>query len=163
VKQTEQPHIAASASSSRSDLSFFIQLSYTLMAEVFGIAAGVAGFGSVLIQVISGIDTLRDISSRADKAPAELASLTIELTCLKRLMEEVRDKALCNDDFLLQLCHASCEHVVRSLEKLMKRVPTESEGTGKQKVLKIFAFRHWKEDVEDLQRSIQGAKINLIL
>jgi hypothetical protein len=133
------------------------------MAEVFGIAASVAGFVSLLIQVASGIDTLRDISNRADKAPAELASLTIELTFLKRLMEEVIEKALCNDDSVLQLCHTSCEHVVRSLEKLKKKVPTESEGTGKQKVLNIFAFRHWKEDVEDLQRIIQGAKINLIL
>ncbi|KAF8855102.1 hypothetical protein BDZ45DRAFT_805312 [Acephala macrosclerotiorum] len=133
------------------------------MAEVFGIAAGAAGFVSLLIQVISGIDTLRDIGNRADKAPAELASLTIELTCLKRLMEEVIDKAPCNDDFVLQLCQASCEQVVKGLEKLKKRVPTESEGTGKQKLLKIFTFRHWKEDVEVLQRSIQGAKINLIL
>jgi hypothetical protein len=41
------------------------------MAEVFSIAAGVAGFISLLGQVISGIDTLRDISNRADKAPAE--------------------------------------------------------------------------------------------
>ena len=51
------------------------------MAEVFGIVAGAAGFVSLLIQVISGIDTLRDISNRADEASAELASLVMELTC----------------------------------------------------------------------------------
>jgi hypothetical protein len=129
------------------------------MAEVFGIAAGAAGFCSLLIQIINGIDTLRDISNRADKAPAELSSLTIELTYLKHLIEEVVDKKPCNDDFVLQLCHASCEHVVRGLEKLKKRLPTESEGTGKQKVLKIFTFRHWKEDVEALQRSIRAPKL----
>ena len=133
------------------------------MAEVFGIAAGVAGFVSLLIQVISGIDTLRDISHRVDKAPAELASLMIELTCLKCLVEELIGKASRNDDFVLQVCHASCEQVVRCLEKLKKKVPSESKGTGQQKLLKMFAFRHWKEDVEVLQRSIQGAKINLIL
>jgi hypothetical protein len=76
------------------------------MAEVFGIAAGAAGFIS-LIQVISSIDTLHDISNRADKAPAELSSLMIELTCLKCFMNEVIDKALCNDDYMLQACHAS--------------------------------------------------------
>jgi hypothetical protein len=133
------------------------------MAEVFGIAAGAAGFVPLLLQVINGIDTLRDISNRADKAPAELSSLMTELTFLKRLIKEVIYKTPRDDDFVLQLCHASCEHVVRGLEKLKKILPTELEGTGKQKVLKIFAFRHWKEDVEALQRSIQGAKINLIL
>ena len=133
------------------------------MAEAFGIAAGAAGFVSLLMAVISGIETLRDISNRADKAPAELASLVSELTCLTSLMEEILAKAPRNHDSVLQLCHASCEDVVRGLEKLQKRVRTELGGTGKQRVRKIFAFRRWKEDVEVLQRSIQGAKINLIL
>ena len=133
------------------------------MAEILSVAAGAAGFVSLLLQVISGIDTLRDISNRADKAPAELAFLVSELTWLKRLMEETRDKTLRDDDLVLQLCHASCEDVVRGIEKLRKRVPTESEGTGKKRVMKLFAFRHWKEDMDVLQRNIQGAKINLML
>ncbi len=136
------------------------------MAEaVLCIVAGPPGFGSLLSQVISGIRALHGIKNRADKAPAELASLISELTTLQRLMEDVRDKILpsrCNDS-LFQQCHESCEHVVRGLEKLKKRVPTESEATEKQKVLKIFAFRHWKEDVESLRRHIQDAKTNLIL
>lgn len=79
------------------------------MAELFGITAGVAGFASLLIQVISGIDTLRDISNCADKAPAELASLVTELACLKHLMEESIYKAPHNDcaPAVLQLC-SSC-------------------------------------------------------
>jgi hypothetical protein len=162
-KETPKSLTMAASHPLRSDLSSLILAFINLMAEVFGIAAGTAGFLSLLIQIINGIDTLRDISNRADKAPAELSSLTIELTHLKHLINEVIDKKLCNDDSVLQLCHASCEDVVRGVEKLKKRLPTESEGTGKQKVLKIFAFRHWKEDVEALQRSIQGAKINLIL
>jgi len=133
------------------------------MAELFGVTAGAAGFASLLIQVISGIDTLREILNCAEKAPAELSSLVIELTCLQRLMKEAIDKAPSNTDFMLQLCYASCEHVARSLEKLKKRLPTESEGTGKQKLPKVFIFRHWKADVEDLQRRVQDAKINLIL
>jgi hypothetical protein len=134
------------------------------MAEVaFGIAAGAAGFIPLLIQIINGIDTLRDITNRADKAPVEVSSVMNELTCLQRLIQEIADRTPRNNDFLLKMCHASCEDVVRGLEKLKKKLPAESEGRGKQKVLKIFAFRHWKEDVEALQRSIQGAKINLIL
>ena len=133
------------------------------MAEIFGIVAGAAGFVSLLIQVISGIDTLRDIRNYADEAPAELASLVMELTCVKHLMEEIIAKTLLNDDVVLQLCYTRCEDVVRRLEKLQKTALTESRSTVRQRVLKILAFRHWKEDVEVLQRSIQGAKINLIL
>jgi hypothetical protein len=133
------------------------------MAEIFGIAAGAAGFVPLLIQIISSIDTLRDINARADKAPAELCSLMNELICLKDLMKEVTDKRPHSDDFILQLCHKSCEHVHKSLEKLKTRLSSQAEGTGKQKVLKVFAFRRWKEDIEALQRSILDAKMNLML
>lgn len=133
------------------------------MAEVFGIAAGAAGFVSLLIQVVSGIDTLCDISNRAHEAPAELQSLLTELECLKYLMEKVKDQVVRDDDIVLQLCHESCKNVVTGLGKLQKKVLAVSEGRGKQRVLKIFAFRHWKEDVEVLHWRIQGAKINLIL
>jgi hypothetical protein len=133
------------------------------MAEIFGIAAGAAGFVPLLIQIISSIDTLRDINARVDKAPAELCSLMNDLICLKGLMKEVTEKRPRSDDFMLQLCYNSCEHVHKSLEKLKKRLSAQPEGTGKQKVLKVFAFRHWKEDIEALQRSILDAKMNLVL
>lgn len=133
------------------------------MAEIFGVAAGAAGFVSLLIQIVSGIDILRDISSRADKAPAELDSLINELSFLEHLMQQVIDKAPRNDDFVLQHCHASCDQVVRGLAKLQKRFPTKTGSMGRHKLRKLFNFRHWKEDVEGLERSIQGAKINLIL
>lgn len=86
-----------------------------------------------------------------------------ELICLKDLLKEVKDKKPRSDAFVLQLCHRSCEHVHQTLEKLKKRLSAQPEGTGKQKVLRVFAFRHWKEDVEALQRSILDAKMNLIL
>jgi hypothetical protein len=130
------------------------------MAEILSITTGAPGFVSLLIQIISAIDTLRDISARADKAPAELCSLMTELICLKDLMEEVKDKRPRSGDSVLQLCHRRCEHVHKSLEKLKKRL---SAQTRKQKVLKVFAFRHWKEDVEALQRSILDAKMDLML
>jgi hypothetical protein len=133
------------------------------MAEILSITTGAPGFVSLLIQIISAIDTLRDISARADKAPAELCSLMNELICLKDLMKAVTDKRPRSGDSMLQLCHRSCEHVHKSLEKLMKRLSAQLEGTGKQRVLKVFAFRHWKEDVEALQRGILDAKMNLML
>ena len=133
------------------------------MAEALGIAAGAAGFVSLLIPIISGIDTLRDIIKRAGKAPAELSSLMLELTCLEHIVDVVKDKIPRIDDNMLQLCNANFEDIVEGLEKLKKKLPAESEGMGKQKVLRIFALRHWKEDVEALQQTIQRAKSVLSL
>ncbi len=133
------------------------------MAEMFGIYSGATGLIPLLIQIISSIDTLRDMSARADKAPAELCSLMTELICLKDLMKEFKKKEPGSDDSVLQLCHRSCEHIYKSLEKLKKKLSAQPEGTGKPKVLKFFDLQHWKEDVEDLQRSILDAKMNLMM
>ncbi|TVY80659.1 hypothetical protein LSUE1_G007086 [Lachnellula suecica] len=133
------------------------------MAEIFGIAAGVAGFVSLLTQIISGIDTLREINAHANKAPAELSALLSELTVLKSLIDEVINRAPPNDDWYLQLCRSSIETVVIGLEKLKKRMNAWNQGTRKLKARKIFAFRHWKEDVEVLQRDIQVVKLDLLL
>jgi hypothetical protein len=133
------------------------------MAEGLSVVTSPGGFVYLLRQVIVGVDTLRDIRSRARKAPAELSSLTDELACLRLLLEEIKDKTVFGNDPLLRLCHGSCEHVVGGLEKLRRRLPAEQERSGKQKVLEIFAFRHWKEDVEALQQSIREAKTYLIM
>ena len=118
------------------------------MTEIFGLAAGTAEFVSLLFQVANAIDTLRDISNRADKAPAQLDSLLSELTFLIHLMQEVIAKRPCKDDLVVQHCHASCNEVVRGLEKLKRRLPNEVEGVGKQKMLKIFFYgtgnKTWK-------------------
>ena len=42
------------------------------MAEAFGVAAGVAGFVSLLGQFVGAANTLREIRTYADKAPADL-------------------------------------------------------------------------------------------
>ncbi|PMD37920.1 ankyrin [Hyaloscypha variabilis F] len=133
------------------------------MAEVLSVVTSPGGFVYLLRQVIVGVDTLRDIRSRARKAPAELSSLTDELACLRLLLEEIKDKTVSGNDPLLQLCHDSCEQVVGGLEKLRRRLPAEQERSGKQKVLEIFAFRHWKEDVEALRQSIRESKTYLIM
>ena len=57
-----------------------------IMAEAFGIAAGVAGFASLLGQFVSATNTLREIRRYAGKAPADLDAVVkdlemISLTC----------------------------------------------------------------------------------
>ncbi|KAH6974327.1 hypothetical protein BKA56DRAFT_645492 [Ilyonectria sp. MPI-CAGE-AT-0026] len=118
------------------------------MAEAFGIAAGAVGFVSLLIQVTSGINKLRDITNSADVAPAELDSLMHELDFLVNVMREANARAPSQNDVILQHCQANCDQVVRDLEG---------------KVFGILAFRHWKGNVEVLHRSIQAAKLNLIM
>lgn len=133
------------------------------MAEALGIAAGAVGFVSLLIQVTSGIDRLRDITNSADAAPAELDSLMRELDFLVRVMREANDKAPSQNDIILHHCQASCDQVVRDLEVLNKMLATGSKRNVKGKVFGILAFRHWKGNVEVLHRNIQAAKLNLIM
>ncbi|KAK7402561.1 hypothetical protein QQX98_011699 [Neonectria punicea] len=133
------------------------------MAELFGVAAGVAGFVSLLTQIMGGIETLREIRSHAERAPAELDNLTSELAFLAHLMREVIAKAADKDDIVHRHCQSSCDQVVRGLAKLKSKLSTELKASGRQKILRLLALKHWKQDIEDLQSSIQGAKINLIL
>ncbi|KAH7007456.1 hypothetical protein EDB80DRAFT_457730 [Ilyonectria destructans] len=133
------------------------------MAEAFGIGAGAVGFVSLLIQVTSGINKLRDIANSADAAPAELDSLMRELDFLVHVMREANDKAPSQNDVILQHCQANCDQVVRDLEVLNKMLATGSKRNVKGKVFAILAFRHWKGNVEVLHRNIQAAKLNLIM
>ncbi|KAH8666272.1 hypothetical protein BGZ61DRAFT_538455 [Ilyonectria robusta] len=133
------------------------------MAEALGIAAGAVGFVSLLVQVTSGINKLRDITNSADAAPAELDSLMRELDFLVHVMREANAKAPSQNDVILQHCQANCDQVVRDLEVLNKMLATGSKRKVKGKVFVILAFRHWKGNVEVLHRNIQAAKLNLIM
>jgi hypothetical protein len=86
-----------------------------------------------------------------------------ELDFLVHVMQEANDKAPSQIDPLLQHCQTSCDQVVRDLDALNKILETGSKRNAKGKVSRILAFRHWKENVEDLRRDIQGAKLNLIM
>lgn len=63
------------------------------MAEAFGIAAGAVGFVSLLGQITSGINKLRDITSSAEAAPDDMQSVMRELDFLVHVMQEANDKA----------------------------------------------------------------------
>ncbi|KAH7130999.1 hypothetical protein EDB81DRAFT_905786, partial [Dactylonectria macrodidyma] len=133
------------------------------MAEAFGIAAGVAGFVSLFVQINSGIETLRDIRKQKDGAPKELQSLTQELQFLADIMQRVIQSTPSHDASALQHCQTSCDEVVVLLSSLEKKFFATSKEHGPKKFIKILAFRQWKEAVDNLHRCIQAAKINLTL
>lgn len=133
------------------------------MAEALGIAAGVAGFISLLVQINSGIETLRDIRKQVDGAPSELGSLTQELQFLADIMQRVIQSTPSRDASALQHCQTSCDEVVILLNSLKKKFLDASQEHGPRRIIKILAFRQWKEAVDDLHRGIQAAKINLTL
>jgi hypothetical protein len=133
------------------------------MAEAFGVVAGVAGLASLAMQINDSIDTLRSMREQADAAPEQLKHLTSDLQFLARCLQEVIHNAPSNDDFAIEHCQTSCEAVVKGLIKLKTKFANASRGRGPQKLSRIFAFRHWRVDVEELLQSVQGAKLNLIL
>ncbi|KAK2036714.1 ankyrin [Colletotrichum somersetense] len=127
----------------------------------FGVASGIAGFASLLIQISAGIKKLRDILKNAEHAPKELEQLLSDLGFLQRLMEQA--KGLSRDP-AVKHCEATCGLFVQGLERLYQKLLTDSEKVKGPKMVKtLLAFRHWKKDVEDLHRLLQAAKINLNL
>lgn len=133
------------------------------MAEAFGIAAGLAGFVSLTLQVSKGLTTLHDIRNSVNKAPEELSLLLSELTFLWNLMQKVSDNKSDDTDFVIKACYESCELVVNGLKELDARLAIEPTENRKQRLRKFLALRHWKEDVEVLHRHISNAKGNFIL
>ena len=131
------------------------------MAEVFGVISGAAGLVSLVVEIAKGIETLRDARRRAHGAPAELESLEQELEFLTIVMPQVIRNAPSSDSVIIQHCERSCGEVVKNLEPLKKMLLESSRAEGPKRIIKILSFRHWKEHVDVLHRSIQGAKINL--
>ncbi|KAK1701949.1 hypothetical protein BDP67DRAFT_453807 [Colletotrichum lupini] len=133
------------------------------MAEFFGVAAGVAGFVSLMVQIGEGVSKLRAIHDNAGKAATDISTLIRELDLLTHVMQDIIVHASNRNDSVVQHCQADCDQVVRDLKSLIAKIPPTSKSTVKANALKFLAFRDWNENVMALQRSIQGAKINMIL
>lgn len=128
--------------------------------DPLSIATGGAGLISLLVQLIGGVNTLRDIAKCADKAPAKLSILAQDLACLEYGMKELLEKALRNDNLPIQRFYDSCKLVAEDLEELRKLLPTTSlDNTRKRKKPKVIAFRHFKTDVDDLEQNLQKANM----
>ncbi|KAL2878740.1 hypothetical protein SGCOL_005965 [Colletotrichum sp. CLE4] len=132
------------------------------MTELFGIWAGVAGFVSLSVQIGEGVSKLRAIRDSAGKAATDISTLIRELDLLTHVMQDVTTHASSLNGSVIQHCQADCDQVVRDMKSLITKIPRTSKSATKASALKLLAFRDWKENVEALQRSIQGAKINLI-
>ncbi|KAK1454927.1 hypothetical protein CMEL01_03687 [Colletotrichum melonis] len=133
------------------------------MAEFFGVAAGVAGFVSLMVQIGEGASKLRAIHDSAGKAATDISTLIRELDLLTYVMQDMIAQASSRNGSLVQHCQADCDQVIRDLKSLITKMPPTSKRTTKANAVKFLAFRDWKENVVALKRSIQGAKINLIL
>jgi hypothetical protein len=130
------------------------------MAEAFGVAAGAAGFISLGIEISKDVETLRQLAKDVHNAPDVLVSLTEKLQFLVLLLHRVDDK---KEDPIMILPQKSCADVVSQLLKPKERYATivnRSKHRGRPHRLE---FRHWREDVEGLQRQIQEAIIQLSL
>nr|RBQ95911.1 hypothetical protein FVER53263_08453 [Fusarium verticillioides] len=78
-------------------------------------------------------------------------------------MQKTHDKTLSKIDPVLQHCQTNCDQIVKDLDDLNKILEAGSKANVRGKVSRIVAFRDWKEKVENLERSIQRAQLNLIL
>lgn len=61
------------------------------MAEVFGVAAGAAGFTSLLVQFVDAISTLKEIQRQIDKAPTDLNDIVNDFEFLVKVMSAAEE------------------------------------------------------------------------
>ncbi|KAK0379644.1 hypothetical protein CLIM01_02971 [Colletotrichum limetticola] len=116
-----------------------------------------------MVQIGEGASKLRAIHDNAGKAATDISTLIRELDLLTYVMQDIIAHASNRNDSVVQHCQADCDQVVRDLKSLIAKIPPTSRSTVKANALKFLSFRDWNENVMALQRSIQGAKINMIL
>ena len=119
------------------------------MAEALGVAAGVAGFVSLLGQFVGAANTLREIRTYADKAPADLDAVVKDLEFLVGIMSSVAGRSHQQQDAFLQHCKTSCDRVADHLRQLEEKI---SPLRGAQQ-------RGKRENFESYSKCATGEKI----
>ena len=137
------------------------------MAEAFGIAAGVAGFVSLLGQFVGAANTLREIRRYAGKAPDDLDAVVKDLEFLVGIMSSVAGRSHQQQDAFLQHCKTSCDRVADHLRQLEEKISplrgAQQRGKKREKLRILFEMRDWREDIGNLQRSLEKAKTECLL
>lgn len=137
------------------------------MAEAFGIAAGVAGFVSLLGQFVGAANTLREIRKYAGKAPADLEAVVKDLEFLVGIMSSVAGRSYQQQDAFLQHCKTSCDLVADHLRQLEEKISplrgAQQRSKKREKLRILFEMRDWREDIGNLQRSLEKAKTECLL
>lgn len=136
------------------------------MAEVFGVAAGAAGFVSLLGQFAEAISTLREIRRQVDKAPADIDNAIKELEFLLAVMLAVMSAARNfpgQQDNFLRHCQASCDEVEKHIRQFEEKVLPKVKLGKRDRIQRVVEMCHWKEDIEDLMRSLQKVRADLTL
>lgn len=132
------------------------------MAEVFGVAAGAAGFVSLLGQFAEAISTLREIRRQVDKPPTDIDDAIKELEFLLAVMSAARNLPGQQDNFLRH-CQASCDEVEKHIRQFEEKVLPKVKLGKRDRIQRVVEMCHWKEDIEDLMRSLQKVRADLTL
>ncbi|KAM6532731.1 hypothetical protein FALCPG4_005783 [Fusarium falciforme] len=129
------------------------------MAEVVGLITGVAGLTPLVAGVVGGIRRLRRIRKDSTEIPEGLDALIRELELLQAAMTTTNTIL---STFGADHCQESITAVVKGIEELLDKFPLKFISSGKKPKLKeAWDLRHWKEDVESLQKTVSKAKQDL--
>ncbi|KAF4470870.1 Serine threonine- phosphatase 6 regulatory ankyrin repeat subunit B [Fusarium albosuccineum] len=131
------------------------------MAEVVGLVVGIA---PIAVNVIGGIDKLREIRQRSIQAPADLDFLLEEPSFLGLVLQQASSVPHFINLPGFQHCRASCDAVAQGIDDLSGKVPSASTFDERNPKWKdTWNLRHWKQDVDELKRSVEKAKQDLSL
>lgn len=123
--------------------------------EVFGVVAGAIGFVPILLQLKTGIDTLREIRDAKDKIPAEVARLTADLELLLFFLEPLLTTNEVGEG-ILRICLDRCARVAEDLELIKVKLADAAQRRGLS-VRRVTAYQGLKHDVKSLHESITAA------
>ncbi|KAJ2906668.1 ankyrin [Zalerion maritima] len=133
------------------------------MAEAFGIAAGVAGFVSLVGELGHGIDKINELRKQVKTAPVELVELAGQVKYLQYVLTRLQESG-CDDPVVIMQCESSCRAVSRTIEHMSAKLKPPTPHSSKLKIptrSRTIELRHWKEDVQLLQWKIGQAKSDL--
>ncbi|KAJ3526443.1 hypothetical protein NM208_g11188 [Fusarium decemcellulare] len=131
------------------------------MAEVVGLVVGIA---PIAVNLITGIDRLREIRQRSIKAPDDLDVVLQELKFLELVLQQASSIPHFTHLPGFQHCKASCDAVAKGIDDLLRKLSFAlSLDEKKPKWKDTWNLRHWKQDVDELKRNVVNAKQDLSL
>ncbi|KAK0753014.1 hypothetical protein B0T18DRAFT_385150 [Schizothecium vesticola] len=97
------------------------------MAEALGIASGIAGFASLLIEIIKGLVVLKERAVAIKQLPETVATIEESLISLEHIRRKLETKLAQQpgdyaDEALLQVCVKKCDAIARSVTALESRL-----------------------------------------
>lgn len=135
------------------------------MAEFVGVLSAGTGIASFLVQVGTGIETIRKtISYNRHQASVDLESVAAEFEKLQKMIEDIQDTQ--NDaliEFLIERCQQMFTEVEAELKRLSQIFAYNKSPKSRLKSLKTQLMSKAEDSVKNMKNKVQQIMETLCL